>query len=551
MVKRLLFALAALFWAHAAIATVKPPDVPDFVLVPPTWSTDGTRNLPIDPVVTPAPQAGLTEVNPSISTNRIATDGPYDGTVSPFCLTTANGGTCQQAKFRTLSQVSHILFDDPIKNYGQPGTSHCHEFFGNRHVNAYSTYASIRTRNDSMSAGTDANATGYWFPCPIKTNPFGDGKNYAVKTSLIIVYYLENRPTDGPRDTKLRRGLRYIFGRDLTDPDNSRLQKYIYDLNVAQGSTRYKLTSSGGTSDFSGRAQYACSGATPSSSPVLKNPDGTDPFAGTCNAGQDFYILIQGANCWDGHNLWSPTGMQHMLKNIWDQTYSEMVCPNNYYRVPALNQEVHFTQQGFSDYGSWRLSSDDMMQATLDGLPICAADVSNYPCANGASITGSISGTTLTVTAISGAITVGADKVTGTGVAANTIITSQLTGTTGGIGTYSVNISQTVASESLRASEYVANGMSIHEDWLFGWDNATIEAWETNCIGVEGGTPHECDSSQIDASHALIGGNANVSLANGQIMNEDISRFPTSDPANMFHLPSTSHGPVTMHTNTH
>ena len=63
--------------------------------------------------------------------------------------------------------------------------------------------------------------------------------------------------------------------------------------------------------------------------------------------------------------------------------------------------------------------------------------------------TGSIYGNTLTITAISSGLIVPGTTVTGTGVTSGTIITSQLTGTNQGVGTYSVNISQTVASESM------------------------------------------------------------------------------------------------------
>jgi hypothetical protein len=66
--------------------------------------------------------------------------------------------------------------------------------------------------------------------------------------------------------------------------------------------------------------------------------------------------------------------------------------------------------------------------------------------------TGSIATTTLTVTAIaSGEVTVG-QTITGTGVTAGTKITGQLTGTAGGIGTYSVSASQTVASTTITGS---------------------------------------------------------------------------------------------------
>jgi hypothetical protein len=66
-----------------------------------------------------------------------------------------------------------------------------------------------------------------------------------------------------------------------------------------------------------------------------------------------------------------------------------------------------------------------------------------------ASITGSITGTTLTVSAVaSGTITPG-EAITGTGIAANTTITNQLTGTTGGVGTYTLSSSATVSSEAI------------------------------------------------------------------------------------------------------
>jgi len=74
--------------------------------------------------------------------------------------------------------------------------------------------------------------------------------------------------------------------------------------------------------------------------------------------------------------------------------------------------------------------------------------------------TGSISGTTLTVTAVtSGTIKVGSD-VTGTGVFIPTYITALGTGT-GGIGTYTVDASQTVASTSLTSTYTPSTASSV------------------------------------------------------------------------------------------
>lgn len=73
--------------------------------------------------------------------------------------------------------------------------------------------------------------------------------------------------------------------------------------------------------------------------------------------------------------------------------------------------------------------------------------------AGGTKVTGSISGTTLTVTAkTSGNLGVGS-ILQGTGVAAGTKITALGTGT-GGTGTYTVDISQTVASTTIVSDQY-------------------------------------------------------------------------------------------------
>ena len=63
----------------------------------------------------------------------------------------------------------------------------------------------------------------------------------------------------------------------------------------------------------------------------------------------------------------------------------------------------------------------------------------------GAVITGAISGTTLTVSAVSSGTLAAGMTIQGAGITANTIITALGTGT-GGVGTYTVNFSQTISS---------------------------------------------------------------------------------------------------------
>ena len=65
--------------------------------------------------------------------------------------------------------------------------------------------------------------------------------------------------------------------------------------------------------------------------------------------------------------------------------------------------------------------------------------------------TGSISGTTLTVTAITNGTLAANQALFGIGITAETVITALGTGT-GGVGTYTINISQTVASERMNST---------------------------------------------------------------------------------------------------
>jgi len=96
--------------------------------------------------------------------------------------------------------------------------------------------------------------------------------------------------------------------------------------------------------------------------------------------------------------------------------------------------------------------ADDFVVMTPIGMPRLGTNLDEYlDCV----FTGQINGTTLTVTAIDpnypGSIMPGNAMIFGSGIAANTTILRQLTGTTGGIGTYLVSVSQSVTSQSMAA----------------------------------------------------------------------------------------------------
>ena len=94
---------------------------------------------------------------------------------------------------------------------------------------------------------------------------------------------------------------------------------------------------------------------------------------------------------------------------------------------------------------------------TIDRTAWSDSSLREYPQALAATyITGGISGTTLTVSAVSsGALQVGS-IIEGTGIAVGTTITALGTGT-GGVGTYTINISQLVVQTNITANSIIYN----------------------------------------------------------------------------------------------
>lgn len=107
-------------------------------------------------------------------------------------------------------------------------------------------------------------------------------------------------------------------------------------------------------------------------------------------------------------------------------------------------------------YGAFQ-DSTDQADGALDVAYYIRLDTTDYSNgvsvqAHAASFTASIATTTMTVSAVTSGPLLPSMFVSGTGVTAGTYIVEQLTGTTGGTGTYRVSVSQTVASTSVTGS---------------------------------------------------------------------------------------------------
>lgn len=90
-----------------------------------------------------------------------------------------------------------------------------------------------------------------------------------------------------------------------------------------------------------------------------------------------------------------------------------------------------------------------MALSTIDQTGTTGVITAGTSVSSVASFTASIATTTMTVTAVSLGFLQAGQFISGTGVTAGTYIVAQLTGTVGSTGTYTVSVSQTVASTAI------------------------------------------------------------------------------------------------------
>lgn len=389
----LLAALLALLPAIAQAQAMdggfaRPPDVPAYVEKFNGYASGVLENIVGDGSTA---RGGTMPVLSTMPADIPSTATGWVNTTTGDFVTITNPAA-EEAKFRTVGDFSHAAYNDPIRNYGKPGTSHLHCFFGNTQTNAFSTYAGLRTRANARSAASKAastvaggpyNATGYWHPCVIKPNAFGDGKSYVVKPTVYIIYYVQNPATRALSEQRIPRGMRYVFGTNMDDPYDTIVKAQIATANAQTGTAgRYAYLGNG----FIGYACHATNGgaAIPTAlggdyTPGFKTAAGGDPWAGACTAGMFISMNFNGPNCYDGTNIWSPGGYKHFRNYITDNTSSrgDKGCPNGWFQLPAITIVAWLKHQGYADYGTWILSSDAMANAkaqliapgTPDGPP--------------------------------------------------------------------------------------------------------------------------------------------------------------------------------------
>ena len=116
-------------------------------------------------------------------------------------------------------------------------------------------------------------------------------------------------------------------------------------------------------------------------------------------------------------------------------------------------------QKAFADLGN-----GSVVAAAAGGSVVAAA------------FTASIAGNTMTVTAISAGAIAAGQSLTGAGVLTGQAVVAQLTGTAGGVGTYSVLNAQTLASQAIAGGAAVETQFVIRSAGLAG-ELVKISTW--------------------------------------------------------------------------
>ncbi len=311
----------------APTATPTPTPTPTSTATPtptPTVTTSGGASVPSPSL------AGLDPIASGIDVSQYLVSAQGTGAIPGQDAGDVVGS------FRMLCAPSHNAYDDPIVYPGQAGKAHLHTFFGNTGANASSTYKSLRTTGES-TCNNLLNRSAYWVPSLM------NGRGKVVMPDYLVVYYKRRPASDpacktmGKECIQLPRGLRYIFGHNMTSPANgSPTSKYWWNCDGPGGASGH----------FSNIAQAAKG----------------------CPAGARIGIVLVAPSCWNGEELDTPDHRSHMAYTSYGADGKERCPATHPYVIPEFTLGVWYTTDGTldrsgnesADADTWYLSSDRM-----------------------------------------------------------------------------------------------------------------------------------------------------------------------------------------------
>lgn len=280
--------------SHGGMASKLMPEVDGSGLVSPAVGSSGPQIQTLDPTL--AAKYGLT-TNPS-----------------------------EIGAFRTVCDVSHMAFDDPIVAPGRPGASHLHTFFGNTGVTSATTSQTLLSTGNSTCHGGTLNRSSYWVPAVIDT-----ATGVPVKPRTAIIYYKQGyNIADSSIFVQVPQGLKVIAG-------------------SAMNSIDVRATNPWAESAYTWRCMSLTTGAPVIDSQQIPN----------CAVGTELWMLVTFPQCWDGVNLDSPDHKSHMAYPSGGR------CPATHPKViPEISYQIVYPYGAVT--AKWRLASD-MYDESLPG----------------------------------------------------------------------------------------------------------------------------------------------------------------------------------------
>lgn len=425
--------------------------------------------------------------------------------------------TAGESKGRFDCQETILSDDDALIFFNIPnGSPHKHHVMGNylSFLQGYFynlDYNTLRSSGNSTCYGGPINRSLYWEPALSKV--LTNGVTAFIRAITFVTYYIGSPDTTKRTDGSILdvdkvsiwpRGWSVIGGFDMSDPGNSRRASLISTAGTgytyAEADAKFTPGFLGWycTTPTSGNGSVATSPVAGfDHQPWLRNGDGTPTL--NCSAAAPIVADFQTQACWDGVNLDSPNERLHVAYPIRDNGIAgshALKCPDGWAVIPTLEAKAEFTQTGQSDYTNWWFSSDRMT-----GM-------------NAASFTGSISGTTLTVSGVAGALSV-YHAITGAGIPANTMIVS------GSGSTWTINTSLTISSEAMTSP--FNNGETGHFDFTPAWSYGTAaspgvflrmmqhcpgltitQASTGGSVATLSGDPHLCGTGRFTSTEQLF-----------------------------------------------
>lgn len=215
---------------------------------------------------------------------------------------------------QVVCAMSHTLGDDAIMMFGMPGRAMWHDFFGNTHTDASSTYQSL-LKHPETTCDNKADKSAYWAP----SLRLPDGK--VVQPAYQKTYYQASYVDQYPL-SPFPAGLELLAGDHHGSKPNSRITFLC-----------------GNGKGYTNKVGEVCG--------LRKAKDAVQ-----------FNIGITFPNCWDGIHLKPMHGIPNATYDARGQ------CPSGYpVKIPTVNMNVAYVLPGITslDTAKTQLSLDPVM----------------------------------------------------------------------------------------------------------------------------------------------------------------------------------------------